>query len=197
MKFLQEKVVDFVTDLFKRYTNSNLIYHNITHTRQVVSHATEIIAHLNLSAIDKSIVIIAAWFHDTGHLFNIMQGHEVKSVEIMDEFLSKQSCDRSVIDEIASCILATRLPAQPFNLKEEILCDADTYHLGTTEFQITDALIKLEVEQRGGAGDDNWNLQTLEFLRTHSFYTSYCKEKLKEGKARNIAHLINKITASD
>ena len=197
MELLIEKVIVYVSDLFKYYSNPTLIYHNFTHTLNVAEQATEILDHVNLSGTDQAIVTIAAWFHDTGHLFNIIQGHEEKSVEIMDDFLSRQSCNRPVIDEIASCIMATRIPAQPTSLKQEVLCDADTYHLGTNEFERTDALIKLEFEQREGVVVDNWDFKTLEFLKTHIFYTSYCRDKLGEGKARNIANLYYKITTSN
>lgn len=62
----------------------------------------------------------------------------------MDEFLSQLSCNRSVIDEIAFCIIATRMPAMPTSLKQEVLCDADTYHLGTNEFLILMHLLNLK-----------------------------------------------------
>ena len=44
---------------------------------------------------------------------------------------------KKLIDAIASCIMATKLPRNPKNLLEEIICDADTYHLGTKDFKKT------------------------------------------------------------
>jgi len=193
MELLQEKVIIYVSELFKQYSDSDLFYHNFIHTLNVVDRTTEILENVDLSVQDRSIVIIAAWFHDTGHLFSMSQGHEQKSVEIMTDFLSQESCSQAIINEVASCIMATRMPNNPTNLKQEILCDADTYHLGTDDFLTTDKLIKLELEHREGLSVDNWDVKTLAFLTSHSFYTSYCKDKLGEGKTRNIARLYDKI----
>ena len=47
---------------------------------------------------------IAAWFHDTGHLFqNKMKDHEEKSVEVMQKFMNDNSMDKDLIDR-NSCL---------------------------------------------------------------------------------------------
>jgi len=197
MELLQEKVILYVSDLFKQYSSSDLFFHNFVHTLNVVERSDEILEHVDLSASERSVVIIAAWFHDTGHLFNLMRAHEQKSVEIMNDFLLQQACSRELIEDVASCIMATRMPTNPSNLKQKVLCDADTYHLGTDDFLTTDKLIKLELEHREGIPVDNWDIRTLAFLTSHSFYTSYCKTKLGKGKNRNIAWLYDKINNSN
>ncbi|OQP60198.1 hypothetical protein A3860_34540 [Niastella vici] len=82
-------------------------------------------------------IFIAAWFHDTGYLFAGRYEHEQKGVEIMRELLIKLTRDSELIDEIEDCIMATKMPRNPKNILEEIICDADTYHLGTEHFIIT------------------------------------------------------------
>jgi len=114
-----------------------------------------------------------------------MPGHEERGVTIMREHLSELSDE--VLSAIADCIMATKLPAHPRDLREKIICDADTYHLGTTYFLQTDPLVRQEVEMRTGRIIVNWRQRTLDMLRHHVFFTDYCQSLLGDGKARNIA----------
>src|SRR5689334_12266806 len=149
MAALQEKVAGYITHLFQEHTNPNLVYHNLSHTRRVVNRAAEIEQHYQLSPAEKFIIITAAWFHDIGHLFGEMQQHERKSVEVMQLFLEKNNCGREITNQVAACILVTKFPSKPVSLTEQILCDADTYHLGTNEFPQCDELVKKEMLLRG------------------------------------------------
>ena len=68
---------------------------------------------------------------------------------------------------------------------EEIVCDADTYKLGTKDFLKADKLLKKEFELRG-MPVDNWEEKTLEFLQSHKYFTLYCQALLNKGKEENI-----------
>ena len=59
----------------------------------------------------------------------------------MKEFMLEQKINEDVINKIENCILDTRTPRNPQDLNSEILCDADTYQLGSKkEFQRTNQL---------------------------------------------------------
>jgi len=170
------------------------VYHNLAHTRKVVDRAQEIAAHYQLNENDTLTIYIAAWFHDTGHLFTGIEKHEEKGVEVMKEYLKNEdSANEALITSIAGCILATKIPHKPKNSLEEILCDADTYHFGTKEFKVTNKQVKKELALRGyDSLLDNWNKKAIELLEKHVFFTSYCKILLEEGKRKNIAWLQKK-----
>jgi predicted metal-dependent HD superfamily phosphohydrolase len=174
----------YVTDLFIRLAPSYLIYHNLAHTQHVVANTIEIADYYQLSSTDKSMLVAAAWFHDTGHIFVDMATHEEKGVEVMKEFLVGEN-----VDKIAQYIMATKFPTHPNGLLEEIICDADTYHFGTDYFRTTDNLIKKEMELRLHKNLTEWYPRTLQLLEHHHFYTAYCVEKLSEGKLLNIEYL--------
>jgi len=184
---IYKKVAQHVTKLFEEYSHSNLVYHSLDHTRKVVKRAQEIAAHYQLKERDMLTVYVAAWFHDVGHLFSDVTTHEVKSIEMMKEFMNQQSAEESLISEIENCVMATRMPHQPKNLNEEILCDADTYHFGTKEFKKTNKMVKTEYELRNYTTFlMDWEKNTLDLLESHQFFTSYCQVLLSEGKQKNI-----------
>lgn len=186
MDVIVKQVSEYVEKLFQDHSNPDLSYHNINHTRSVVEHASKISQHYKLSAVDNMIVTVAAWFHDVGHPISGMYEHEKKSVSVMKLFLLHSNVEEETIDKIAGCIMSTKLPSCPHNLLEEILCDADTYHLGTDEFLISDESVRKEFDPKGNIKDAEWNKQTLHFLLQHKYYTSYCQERLIEGKNTNI-----------
>lgn len=142
MNTIVKQVAQYVEKLFQQYYNPKLCYHNIEHTRNVVRHVDEICKHYHLSDKDCQTVTIAAWFHDVGHLISGSYEHERKSVSAMKLFLLCSNMSETTINRITNCIMSTKLPSHPENLLQMILCDADTYHLGTEEFWQSDIAIK-------------------------------------------------------
>jgi predicted metal-dependent HD superfamily phosphohydrolase len=184
---IYQKAEDYVKNLFDEYPNPNLLFHNLEHTQTVVNRAKEIAAHYQLSDNEMQTIYIAAWFHDTGHLFAEIDKHEDKSVEIMRIFMQKENAGEDFTKSVEDCIMVTRMPHEPKNLLQEIMCDADTYHFGTKEFKKTNRLIKKELNLRNYQTlTFDWEKNTLDILEGHQFFTSYCKMLLEEGKQENI-----------
>lgn len=191
---IYKRVEQYVIDLFDDNPDDTLTFHNLRHTKTVVSRTKEIAGHYDLTERETLILYIAAWFHDTGHLFSKPVGHEEKSVEIMRTFMQEQDFDESVINEVAQCILSTRAPRNPTKLLEEILCDADTYHFGTDEFKDTNRQVLKEIELKNGPIDKlQANKDAVGMLEEHHFYTSYCKDLLEDEKEKNIKRIKKKI----
>ena len=182
---LAEKTGIYVKRLFNQYRTNDLKYHNLKHTKSVIKRTAEIAANYSFSETELFILFAGAWFHDTGHLVGGPELHEDRSVIIMKSFLARNEVAKDIIDKIESCICATKLPPQPKSLLEEIVCDADTYKLGTKDFLKTDKLLKRECELRN-MPVDNWEEKTLEFLLSHKYFTPYCQALLNKGKEENI-----------
>jgi len=189
-EYLAEK---YVVDLFTRLASTYLVYHNLSHTERVVVHAMEIADHYRLNEKDRFILNIAAWFHDTGHLIADIALHEQAGVRLMKSFFVDKEIDEALTDTIADCIMATKWPTAPKTLLEEIICDADTYHFGTKEFELTDELVKKEFQLRTHKNYAHWCDDTLRLLKAHRFFTAYCRDKLDKGKEANIAYMETKI----
>lgn len=191
---IYKKVQGFVTELYEKNQTDSLVFHNLRHTEAVVEHTKEIAQQYQLSEQEQFVLYSAAWFHDTGHLFVDPANHEIKSVELMRDFLSKYTEDEELLRGIGECILSTRMPRNPQTLLQQIICDADTYHLGTKEFRTTNKQIKKEYDQRKiPAPPGGWKKASLSFIESHTFYTDYSKTLLDEGKKQNIEKLKKKM----
>lgn len=178
----------YVSNCYEADTPDLLAYHNLAHAEVVVAHCRALAKYYSLSEIDEINLRIAAWFHDVGHLYTTPENHEEKSVEIMRSFLS-ENFPREALTAVDQLILATKVSVQPKSLLEDIIRDADTYHFGTKQFFTTDVLVKREMELRTGLSFPEWGKHSLELLKSHQFYTSYCQEHLNVGKQDNISVL--------
>ena len=135
----------FVTYLFKEKLSKNYLYHNIIHTSEVVDTCLEIAEHSNLPEDEIEILLLAAWFHDTGYIFS-PDDHEKKSAQIMKKYLEEKNYDKEKINEIAGLILSTEYNKEPRNLNEEILKDSDLAHIGREKFEDKGKLLRREWE---------------------------------------------------
>ena len=149
----------------------------------------------SINGTELFVVLSAAWFHDCGHLFGSAIDHEQRGVLKMQEYMEHSEVEPQIIEEIRSCILATRLPGKPQGLLEKILCDADLYHFGTDDFFLSDLLVKKEYQLRNNFLPKNWDETTLALLENHKFHTDYCRNFLAEGKKKNIIKLRDKINS--
>ena len=196
MNSIYKTAEDYVKNLFEKHPNNKLVFHNLEHTETVVQRTNEIAAHYNLSDAQMLTLYIAAWFHDTGHLFTEgFHGHEEKSVQLMKEFMNAHAVDdKELLPEIEACIMATKMPRNPVNLLQEILCDADIYHIGTKEFKKANQRVfeeyNLRVEK---ISKHEWDSKSIEVLKDFHFYTAYCKDLLNEKKKENMKKLKKKI----
>ena len=194
------KAESFVKDLYNNSNQERLVFHNLDHTLNVVARASEIASNYQLSDRDQLVLYTAAWFHDTGHLYVEPAMHEVKSVDLMKNFFINLGLeDTELISAIECCILATRMPQQPSNLVDQIICDADTYHLGTAAFKKTNKQLRKEYAKRKLVDPSrvNWNKKSLEFLEAHHYFTDYCQTLLHDGKQRNIETMKKKAAKSE
>ncbi|HEY2349581.1 MAG TPA: HD domain-containing protein [Puia sp.] len=189
MEKVLSKVKIFVTELFSGRNLSFLIYHNLRHTETVVDRANEMATYYEIDDTEKFCLISAAWFHDTGHLFNELADHEKTGCDLMTSFLRSFFIDEKLISKISDCIYATKIPSDPKTLNEKIICDADTYHFGTKEFRITDPKVYEEMEARLHVHIDNKVDRSIQLLESHRFFTDYCQNLLNKGKQENIDFL--------
>jgi predicted metal-dependent HD superfamily phosphohydrolase len=195
MKFQQalEDVKQYVLSYFELHRDLELTYHDVDHTREVVIQATRLANHYQLNDEDFFIVIAAGWFHDTGY-FTDKANHEVKSVELADSFLKDLKISDNIIEKIRGCILATKMPQKPNGLLEEILCDADLFHLGTDKFEGNNKQLRKEIETVKHIEIDKqqWRQKNIELLESHHYFTDYAKLLLTDQQEKNLLKLKNK-----
>jgi CRISPR/Cas system-associated endonuclease Cas3-HD len=183
-------IEDYIFNYYKDNGPAENVYHNLFHVRNVVGLVKEIGKYQNIDKSDLEIVKIAAWFHDIGHI-DCWDDHEEISADHATGYLQKIEYPKEKIDKVYSCILATKIPHQPKDLWEEIICDADIAHIGLDSFGDQSELLKLEIEKRVGKKltDFKWLEKNIEFLSKNKFFTKYGKDKLDGKKNENLIKL--------
>jgi len=195
-KQLLNKARKYVSLRFSEAAAADLTYHNLDHTLYVAKAAMEIASDYHLPKGDLLALELAALFHDTG-VTQQMEGHEEIGAGIMRGFLEKEQVEDEMINKISSLIMATQLPQHPAGLLEEIICDADLYHLGKKSFYKKCENLRREREslQKKAISNEEWLTGTLDFMEQHRYRTAFCISELDAGKAENINILKNKLEA--
>ncbi|CAH1002560.1 hypothetical protein LEM8419_03434 [Neolewinella maritima] len=161
------------------------LYHNLHHTIDVVQGVIAIGQAEGVSGEEAELLILAAWFHDLGHL-RTYSGHEAVSAQLAREFLRSEQYPEDKITVVADCILATQVPQRPQTRLQEILCDADLIHLSHTTYPQSCDLLREEWRRVLGRTFSNteWFAENEDFLRNHNYFTSFGKTTLQQRKER-------------
>ncbi len=174
--------------------NKQLPYHNIEHTKAVADAAHNLCRHYQLNEEDSFIVNSAALFHDLGITNGEIEDHEIRSAQLAETWLGEKQIPPPVIEKIKNCILATRKSANPTNLNEKIICDADLWNLGTDTFSDNQKKVRQELSLLEGReiDKDAWRNNIIELLTTHQYFTDYAINMLQSKKEENLNKLIEK-----
>lgn len=177
---------EYVFDLFKNSLSQDAVYHNFNHTLQVVEASQEIAVAEKVSDADLEILLIAAWFHDTGYVKGY-EKHEEESKKIAKEYLAEHGFTDDKIQRVSDVIDATVMPQTPKSILDKIICDADLFHLGMDNYSKKANLMRSEIEQLCGKSftDLEWMQENDTFLTSHNYFTNYAFEKLNEQKTLN------------
>ena len=145
---------------------------------------------------DEEILLLktAALFHDAGHIKGY-DNHEYNSTLIAREYLPKFGYTQDQIDTVCDIIMATKLPPEPQNLLQRIMCDSDLDYLGRSDFiPVSNTLYEELKEQNKIASLNEWNKLQIKFLSSHQFFTNTAKslrEVNKQKQIERIKQLIN------
>src|SRR5438876_4145834 len=189
----------FVNNLFQNKVSKSIRFHNIQHTLDVVTACMKMAEYYQLEEKDRLVLSLAAWFHDTGYSNGKADDHETVSIQIATDFLQQHAADPILIQRVTSCIEATRLPQSPKNHIEQILCDADLFHLGTDEFKEKSRLLREEYKtfSKIDIPRKDWRKQNIAFVEAHEYFTSYGKEKLQPVKEKHLLELKEKLVEKE
>jgi HD superfamily phosphodiesterase len=187
---ITEEASDFVFHLMKLNLPGVYVYHNYRHTTEVVEFVRKLCKKSDVSEGDTEIVTLAAWFHDTGYIEK-SENHEEVSAEIASKFLKEKNYPEDKTFKVIECIKATKYPTSPKNLLEEIICDADLYHIGTKDYEDKSDLLRVEWEKSKDKiyTEQEWLKLSIDFLSNHKFYTKHAKKNLEETKLNSILKL--------
>lgn len=175
--------------IFKKLENelpNNLTYHGLHHTEDVLQITEELCESENVSDYESLLIKTACLFHDSGFLTSRIE-HEKLSCENAKKYLPRFGYSGDEIDRICGMIMATKIPQNPKNNLEEILCDADLDYLGRDDFFLVGKTLFSELKNQGVIDDEGaWNKMQIKFLENHSFFTS---TNIKRRSNKKQAHL--------
>jgi adenylate cyclase len=170
---------EYILDMIEKDLPPDLFYHNLKHTVDVVTEV-ELIGWAEGSSDEELLILkTAALFHDTGHTI-AYDNHEFHGTQIARKILPKFNYTQEEIDNICDLIMSTKLPPNPQNLLEAILCDADLDYLGRIDFiPVSNTLFEeLKIRNKITTLND-WNLMQLSFISKHQYFTETAR-KLRE-----------------
>lgn len=182
----------FTSNLLNEELDASFLYHNIIHTQRVVAKALELAEQCEVSDLDKQILSLATWLHDTGFTKDI-KTHEDESVIIAKSFLSSKNCPQKDIDAVCDLILATKMDHVPKNKLEKIIRDADCSHIGSKYYLEVSELLKKEWELTCNKtlSEGQWLDENIDFLSTkHRFHTAEATANWGKRKGKNLSELL-------
>ena len=185
--FITQESEKFIQNFFNEKGRKNLKYHDIAHTEYVAKQAKFIGEKSGLTDEALSIVIVAAWFHDSGFMLS-SRDHEEESKKIAREFLTTQKVPEEFINKVIFCIEATKMPQNPGDdLLAQVVCDADMSYLSEDFYLDRTVLLRKEwnSESETKLSRKTYYEETVDLFNNHRYYTDFSEKEFSAGKAKN------------
>ena len=110
-------------------------------------------------------------------------GHEEESCRLCKKHLPDYGYSADKIEMICGMIMATKIPHNPETKLEKIIADADLLYLGTDDAAtLANNLFKELNCLNPQLTQNSWNKTEISFLKTHNFFTPYCRQNYEPGK---------------
>ncbi|MEO7982497.1 MAG: Pycsar system effector family protein [Bacteroidota bacterium] len=183
-----------VTVLLSDKLSKSIRFHTLQHTQEVVAACEVLADYQQIPEDDRFALLLAAWFHDTGYTGGKAKDHETLSIQLVTDFLNANSVEEEIRSRVIGCINATRIPQCPQSNLEQIMCDADLFHLGTNDFKEKSRLLREEFGEFSGMdiSKKDWRKSNIRFLEEHKYFTTYAQEKLQPVKEQYLIELKQK-----
>lgn len=190
---LRYQIENFVTKMLSGAHERIWPFHNIHHVRVVVQKCQELAQAYQLDPQTTDELTIAAWFHDVGYVHG-SEVHEWRSGKICEVFLKIYGWDKPSLQRIMALIQATKYPGRPKTQAEEILCDADLYHLASDDYTHWARRLYKELNEQQGEtlSKRDWINTNIEFLQRHRYFTGYAASHWEPAKRKNLEELRRK-----
>ncbi|HNP17123.1 MAG TPA: HD domain-containing protein [Fulvivirga sp.] len=177
---------------------SKYLFHNWNHTQEVVNVSEELGIICGLSEKELSLLKVAAYFHDTGHIKSYTE-HEEISAKIAEEWLEIRGLSKSEIEIVKSLILSTKLSSPCVTIMQKVLHDADLSHIGTLDMEKRANALRKEWEQllQSKYSDKEWLCLQISFLKNLKFLTVPAKNKYNSIVKNHINLMEQKLSELD
>lgn len=186
---LVEEACAWVEQFFEHKLSPKLVFHNLEHTVQVVKAARRLANDQHLTPADTELLLLAAYFHDTGYTQRYV-GHEAVSADLAADFLKAHNYPAAGIEQVRHLIMATEVGSETRGALADTLVDADRSGMGREDFAAAGERLRLEWEMylpdRSFSTPD-WLQYQFDYLNETDFRTEAARRRFGPGREDNIA----------
>jgi HD superfamily phosphodiesterase len=164
----------YISQLLTNKLHPKVTFHTLDHTKSVVRGVALMAQFYGLSQYNTTVLMVSAWFHDSGHIQQA-KGHEKISQTMLKDFFKNKDVSKEFVEECCRCIGVTQLGRKPKNLLESIIKDADFFHITSQNYWAITEQLKEETEylNKTHISKNNWYESNLKFLNSLRFATNY------------------------
>lgn len=178
----ESHILQFLSDVLE----DNLYYHGVHHAKAVEQAAEKIAWEEGIRGEELYCLKAAALLHDVGYMKKYEENEEI-GASIAEEILPQFGFNSEQIKMVSDLIKATRVPQNPQNRLQEILCDADLLYLGENNFEETSKHLMQELKEREYIkSEKEWDEMQVAFISKHSYYTQYARDKAEGPKQEHL-----------
>ncbi len=192
-----EEVETHIIGKLKRELPKDLYYHGLHHTLDVLRSAQMIGKEEKITEKEMLLLKVAVLYHDSGFT-KTYKNHEEAGCEMAREDLPAFGFSDDEIGQICGMIMATKIPQAPKTKLEFIIADADLEYLGTDQFEKVGRTLYEEMKIYVNLeGERQWNIIQMNFLKSHHYFTDFCKKNREEVKQKHLQEVIRIVNGYD
>ncbi len=151
----------------------SLTYHGLDHTLDVLNVCNQYIKRENLSLEERYLLRTGAIVHDMGFLKG-PANHEEVGAGMAEILLKELGVNQKTIEKVKGLVMATKIPQNPSNHLQRIICDADLDYLGRQDYpEISEKLFEELKNMNVISTDQQWKDLQINFLKAHSYHTPF------------------------
>ncbi len=169
--------------------SKKLTYHGIHHTIDVLKAINHYIKREKIDTYHAKLMRIGSLYHDIGFTVSHIE-HEKEGAEIAQKQMHALEFTKNEIDFVKGLIMATKIPQNPKNQYEKIICDADLDYLGRDDFYPISYQLYLELKSFSIIKNmREWYEAQIKFLESHQYHTKFAQKNRQPKKEKRIKEL--------
>ncbi|REG88488.1 HD domain-containing protein [Algoriphagus antarcticus] len=150
-----------------------LTYHALDHTLDVLNVCNQYIKREKLPEEERYLLRAGAIVHDMGFLKG-SANHEEVGANMAEIILKDLRVDQKDIEKVKGLVMATKIPQNPKNHLQRIICDADLDYLGRQDYpEISQKLFEELKNMNVISSAQQWKDLQINFLKAHQYHTPF------------------------
>ncbi|WP_339874667.1 HD domain-containing protein [uncultured Algoriphagus sp.] len=152
---------------------SSLTYHALDHTLDVLNVCNQYIRREQLPEEERYLLRTGAIVHDMGFLQG-SANHEEVGAGMAEVIMKDLGINKKDIELVKGLVMATKIPQNPQNHLQRIICDADLDYLGRQDYPEISKRLFTELKNMNVISTaQQWKELQINFLKAHHYHTPY------------------------